>query len=382
GRTPNLPELRIQYSDFAVWQRQWLHGAVLNEQLSYWKKQLGNNLPVLELPADRPRPPLQTFRGSTILFSLPAALSKSLKALSQSERATLFMTLLTAFKVLLHRYTGLEDITVGTPIANRQRHDLEHLIGFFTNTLAIRTDLSGNPAFCDLLRMVRETLLDAYAHQDLPFEYLVEELHPERMLSHSPLVQVLFVMKHTEPDLELPGLLVTPLHNDFGTAKFDLTCYMDDRGDHIGGAIEYNLDLFDRQTIERLARHFQELLSSIVSNPAELISDLSLLTGAEKQQLLWQWNQTQAAYPRVCAHELFEEHVARTPNAAAVVFGESRLTYRELDARANKLAEHLCSLGVRPGAIVGIFMERSPEMIVAVVGILKAGAACLPLNPS
>jgi amino acid adenylation domain-containing protein len=382
GRTPNLPELRIQYSDFAVWQRQWLQGAVLNEQLSYWKKQLGNNLPVLELPADRPRPPLQTFRGSTILFSLPAALSKSLKALSQSERATLFMTLLTAFKVLLHRYTGLEDITVGTPIANRQRHDLEHLIGFFTNTLAIRTDLSGDPAFCDLLRMVRETLLDAYAHQDLPFEYLVEELHPERMLSHSPLVQVLFVMKHTEPDLELPGLLVTPLHNDFGTAKFDLTCYMDDRGDHIGGAIEYNLDLFDRQTIERLARHFQELLSSIVSNPAELISDLSLLTGAEKQQLLWQWNQTQAAYPRVCAHELFEEHVARTPNAAAVVFGESRLTYRELDARANKLAEHLCSLGVRPGAIVGIFMERSPEMIVAVVGILKAGAACLPLNPS
>lgn len=382
GRTSNLPELPIQYSDFAVWQRQWLQGAVLNEQLTYWKKQLGNNLPVLELPADRPRPPLQTFRGATILFSLPPALSKSLKALSQSERATLFMTLLTAFKVLLHRYTGLEDITVGTPIANRQRQDLEHLIGFFTNTLAIRTDLSGNPAFCDLLRTVRETLLDAYAHQDLPFEYLVEELHPERTLSHSPLVQVLFVMKHAEPDLKLPGLLVTPLQNDFGTAKFDLTCYMDDRGEHIGGAIEYNVDLFDRQTIERLAGHFQELLTSIVKKPAEHISDLRLLTGAEKQQLLSQWNQTQAAYPEVSVHELFEEQVTRAPNADAVMFAAGRLTYRELDARANKLAAYLCSLGVVRGAIVGIFMERSPEMIVAILGVLKAGAACLPLNPS
>jgi amino acid adenylation domain-containing protein len=382
GRTPNLPELPIQYSDFAMWQRQWLQGAVLNEQLTYWKKQLGNNLPVLELPADRPRPPLQTFQGSTILFSLPPTLSKSLKALSQLERATLFMTLLTAFKVLLHRYTSLEDITVGTPIANRQRHDLENLIGFFTNTLAIRTDLSGNPAFRDLLRMVRETLLDAYAHQDLPFEYLVEELHPERTLSHSPLVQVLFVMKHTEPDLKLPGLLVTPLHNDFGTAKFDLTCYMDDRGEHVGGAIEYNVDLFDRQTIERMAGHFQELLTSIVGNPAECISDLCLLTEAEKKQLLWQWNQAHATYPQVCAHQLFEEQAACTPEAAAVMFGESGLTYRELDTSANKLAEHLCSLGVGRGAIVGIFMERSPKMIVAVLGILKAGAACLPLNPS
>ena len=314
GRTPNLLELRIQYSDFAVWQRQWLQGAVLNEQLTYWKKQLGNNLTVLELPADRPRPPLQTFQGSTVLFSLPPALSKSLKELSQAERATLFMTLLAAFKVLLHRYTGLEDITVGTPIANRQRHDLEDLIGFFTNTLAIRTNLSGNPMFCDLLKMVRETLLDAYAHQDLPFEYLVEELHPERTLSHSPLVQVLFVMKHTEPDLKLPGLLATPLQNDFGTAKFDLTCYMDDRGEHIGGAIEYNVDLFDRQTIERLAGHFQELLGSIVGNPTERISDLRLLTAAEEQQLLMQWNQTQASYPGVCAHQLFEEQVARTPD--------------------------------------------------------------------
>jgi amino acid adenylation domain-containing protein len=382
GRAPNLPELPIQYSDFAVWQRQWLQGAVLNEQLTYWKKQLGNNLPVLELPADRPRPPLQTFQGSTIPFSLPPTLSKALRALSQSERATLFMTLLTAFKVLLHRYTGLEDITVGTPIANRQRQDLEHLIGFFTNTLAIRTDLSGNPAFCDLLRMVRETLLDAYAHQDLPFEYLVEELHPERTLSHSPLVQILFVMKHTEPDLDLPGLLVTPLHNDFGSAKFDLTCYMDDRGDHIGGAIEYNVNLFAPQTIERLAGHFQQLFASIVNNPAERISDLQLLTGAEKQQLLSQWNQTQAAYPQVCAHQLFEEQVTRTPDAVCVTFGENHLTYRELDASANKLAEYLCSLGVVPGAIVGIFMERSPEMIVAILGILKVGAACLPLNPS
>jgi amino acid adenylation domain-containing protein len=382
GRDPNLPELPIQYSDFAVWQRQWLQGAVLNEQLAYWKKQLGNNLPVLELPTDRPRPPLQTFQGSTISFSLPPALSKSLKALSQSERATIFMTLLAAFKVLLHRYTGLEDITVGTPIANRQRHDLENLIGFFTNTLAIRTDLSGNPAFHDLLRLVRETLLDAYAHQDLPFEYLVEELHPERTLSHSPLVQVLFVMKHTEPDLKLPGLLVTPLQNDFGTAKFDLTCYMDDQGEHIGGAIEYNVDLFDRQTIKCIAGHFQELLASIVSDPAERISYLRLLSEAEKQQLLSQWNQTQAPYPGLCAHQLLEEQVARTPDAAAVMFGENRLTYRELDASANKLAEQLCLLDAGRGAIVGIFMERSPEMIVAILGVLKAGAACLPLNPS
>ncbi len=383
GRTPSLPALPIQYADFAVWQRQWLQGAVLEQQLEYWRRQLGGSSPVLELPADRPRPALQTFDGSSISFSIPSDLNEPLKALTRSEKATLFMTLLAAFKVLLHRYTGQDDITVGTPIANRQRQEIEHLIGFFTNTLALRTDFSGNPNFRELLKRVRETALDAYAHQDLPFEYLVEQLHPQRTLSHSPLVQVMFVIRNTpETELKLPAVKVTPLNSDFSTAKFDLSFYLDDQGKEITGAIEYNTDLFNSDSVQRMAAHFCTLLRSIVANPDTPVSDLMLLSAEESRQLLLEWNGAPVAYRGSCAHQLFEQQVERTPGAVAAVFEREQLSYRELNGRANQVAHYLRALGAAPGSIVGIAMERSLDMLAGVLGVLKAGAACLPLDCS
>ncbi|HEY2169137.1 MAG TPA: condensation domain-containing protein, partial [Candidatus Angelobacter sp.] len=364
GRSPLLSALPIQYADFAVWQRQWLQGAVLEQQLEYWRKQLGGSSLVMELPADRPRPALQTFNGSSISFSIPRALIEPLKTLTRSEKATLFMTLLAAFKVLLYRYTGQHDITVGTPIANRQRQEIEHLIGFFTNTLALRTDFSGNPGFRELLKRVRETALDAYAHQDLPFEYLVEQLHPQRTLSHSPLVQVMFVIRNTpETELKFPRVKATPLNSDFSTAKFDLSFYLDDQGEEVTGAIEYNTDLFNSDRIHRMATHFCTLLRSIVDDPDKSIADLELLSEEENRQLLLEWNDLPAAYPRVCAHQLFEQQVERTPGAVAAMFEREHLNYGELNRRANKIAHYLRSLGAAPGRIVGIAMERSLDML-------------------
>jgi amino acid adenylation domain-containing protein len=384
GRTVALPPLPIQYADFAVWQRQWLQGDVLEEQFAYWRQQLGGSLPVLELPTDRPRPVLQTYNGSSLSFPLSPALSQSLKSLCKAEGVTLFMTLLAAFKVWLYRYTGQEDLIVGSPIANRHRQELEGLIGFFVNTLAMRTNLSGNPTFRELLQMVRETALGAYAHQDLPFEYLVEQLHSNRDLSHSPLVQVLLVLQNTpERKAELPGLVVTPLKYRAETAKFDLTLYFDDLGSEFQGTFEYNTDLFDRETIGRMARHLRTLLEGIVADPSARISELPLLSEAERRQLLLEWNDTRAEYQQsVCAHQLFEAQVERTPDALAAVFEDERLSYSELNARANKLAHHLRDIGIGAGDVAGIFMERSLEMIVGILGTLKAGAACLPLDPS
>src|SRR4030095_8977228 len=269
----------IQYADFAVWQREWLQGDVLEEQFAYWRQQLGGTLPILELPTDRPRPALQTYNGSNLSFPLSPALSQSLKSLCKAEGVTLFMTLLTAFKVLLYRYTGQEDLIVGSPIANRHRRELEGLIGFFVNTLAMHTDLSGNPTFRELLRRVRETALGAYAHQDLPFEYLVEQLHPDRDLSHSPLVQVVLVVQNTpEREVKLPGLVVTPLNYQAESAKFDLTLYFDELGPELQGTFEYNTDLFDRDTIARMGRHVRTLLERSVADPSARISELPLLT--------------------------------------------------------------------------------------------------------
>ena len=384
GREVTLPELPIQYADFAAWQRQWLQGDVLEEQFAYWHRQLGGTLPILELPTDRPRPALQTYHGSSLSFSLSPALSQALKSLCKAESVTLFMTLMAAFKVLLYRYTGQEDLIVGSPIANRHRHELEGLIGFFVNTLAMRTDLSGNPTFRELLKRVRETALGAYAHQDLPFEYLVEHLQPNRDLSHSPLVQVVLVLQNTpEHELELPDLVVTPLKYQTDTAKFDLTLYVDERDSELEGVFEYNTDLFDRDTISRMAQHLQTLLAAIVANPSTRIAELPLLTDAERHQLLREWNDTRADYDEsICAHQLFEAQVKRTPEAVAVAFENERLSYRELNARANKLAHYLRGLGVGAGDVIGIFMERSLEMIVGILGALKAGAACLPLDPS
>src|SRR5215217_5124193 len=384
GREVDLPTLPIQYADFATWQRQWLKGDVLDEQFAYWRQQLGGTLPILELPTDRPRPALQTYNGTSLSFSLSPVLSQSLKALCKQEGVTLFMMLLAVFKVLLYRYTGQEDLIVGSPIANRHRQELEGLIGFFVNTLAMRTDLSGNPTFRELVERVRDTALGAYGHQDLPFEYLVEQLQPNRDLSHSPLVQVLFVLENTpEHKLELPGLVLTPLKSNAETAKFDLTLYFDDPGSELQGTLEYNTDLFDKDTIALMAQHLQTLLEGIVGNPSVRISELPLLTETEKRQLLIEWNDTSAEYDQcLCAHQLFEAQVERTPEAVAVTLENERLSYRELNTRANKLAHHLRGLGVVTGDVVSIFMERSLEMIVGIIGTLKAGAACLPLDPS
>jgi amino acid adenylation domain-containing protein len=384
GQPSPLPELGIQYADFAYWQRQWLQGEVLDANLSYWRQQLAGAPPVLELPTDRPRPAVQTFRGSTQFFELSSSLTDKLKRLSQQQGVTLFMTLLAAFQTLLYRYTNQEDICVGSPIANRNRREIEPLIGFFVNTLVLRTDLSDNPSFQQLLGRVRKVALDAYAHQDLPFETLVEQLQPERSLSHTPLFQVMFSLQKaaTEP-LALPGLKLDLLEVDIGIAQFDLSLSMEETEQGLKGRLEYSTDLFDAATIARTIGHFHTLLEGIVTAPERPISELPLLSAAERHQLLVEWNETGTEYPQdKCIHQLFEEQSLRTPDAVAVVFENQQLTYRELNSRANKIARHLQKLGVGPEVSVGICVERSLEMVVGLLGVLKAGGAYLPLDPA
>ena len=382
GRDFSLPELPIQYADFAVWQRKWLQGEVLEQQLSYWKKQL-KGLGVLELPLDRPRPSMQTYVGSHESFVIDQPVARALDVLSLKDNSTLFMTLLGAFQVLLYRYTGQEDIAVGSPIANRNRAEIEGLIGFFVNTLVLRSDLSGNPSFQDLLKDVRQTALDAYMHQDLPFEKLVEELQPERNPSISPLFQVMFVLQNApRKNLQLGELTMKPLAVENNTAKFDLTLSLVEREGELYGKLEYNTDLFDQTTIQRMIGHFKTLLESVVADPDQRVSELALLTLAERHQLLIEWNTTEIDYPReACLHELFEAQAEKTPDATAVIFAGRQLTYRELDGYANQLARHLQKLGVGPEVPVGICLERSLGMIVSLLGILKAGGAYVPLDP-
>ncbi|MBW4417614.1 MAG: amino acid adenylation domain-containing protein [Myxacorys californica WJT36-NPBG1] len=379
-----LPALPIQYADFATWQRQWLQGEILDAQLTYWKRQLAGSLPVLNLPTDFPRLPMQTFHGARRSFVLSQLLHQALLKLSQQEGTTLFMTLLAAFKTLLHRYTGQEDILVGTPIANRNRAELEDLIGFFVNTLVLRTDLTSNPSFRELLSRVRHVALEAYAHQDLPFEKLVEELQPERDLSYSPLFQVSFVLQTAlTQTLSLPDLTLSLNEVDTEVAKFDLTLFVEETAEGLIGTLEYNTDLFQTSTIDRFIEHFQTLLEGIVANPNQRLSDLPLLSSTERHQLLVEWNQTQTDYPHdQCIHQQFEAQVAQTPDAIAIVFAEQQLTYRELNQRANQVAHYLQKLGVKPEVPVGICVDRSPEMIIGLLGILKAGGAYVPLDPS
>jgi amino acid adenylation domain-containing protein len=379
----NLAPLPIQYADFAVWQKQWLQGDVLQSQLNYWQNQLANAPSLLSLPTDHPRPAVQSFVGTQQEFSLSPKLSQALTELSRQQGVTLFMTLLAAFDALLYRYTGSSDILVGTPIANRNRVEIEGLIGFFVNTLVMRTDLSDNPSFSQLLTRVREVTMDAYAHQDLPFEMLVEALQPERDLSHTPLFQVAFVLQNTpKSEIGMTGLTVTDLPPENTTAKFDLTLAMVNTDDGLKGVWEYNTDLFESSTIERLSGHFLNLLGGIVANPQARISQLPLLTESETNQLLIEWNNTQVDYPEYkCIHQLFEEQVKRTPDAVGVVCSQQQLTYNELNCRANQLAHYLRKLGVKADTLVGISLERSLEMIVGLLGILKAGGAYLPLDP-
>ena len=383
---PNpLAELPIQYADFAVWQRQWLTGVVLNQQLNYWKQQLADAPLVLELPTDRPRPPVQTGRGGVECFQLHHDLTQRLKHLSLESEASLYMTLLAAFFVLMSRYSGQLDIVVGSPIANRNRPEIESLIGFFVNTLALRVDLSGNPIFRDFHAQVRQTTLSAYAHQDLPFEVLVEKLQPDRDLSRNPLVQVMFTVQNAPKSSgDLPGLTIQnmPLPLD-ETAKFDLQLHCSEVPEGLEGIWSYSNDLFDATTITRISRHFQTLLEAIVANQEARISSLPLLTQAEQHQLLVEWNNTQTQYQLdKCIHQLFEEQVRKTPHSVAVVFEDEELTYQELNQRANQLAHYLQSLGVGPEVLVGICVERSLEMVVSLLGILKAGGAYLPLDPA
>jgi len=384
GEDVSLPPLPIQYSDYAHWQRQWLQGEVLKSQLSYWKETLGGDLPVLELPTDHPRPALQTFRGKRRPLVLPKILADELKRLSRQEGVTLFMTLLAAFQILLHRYTGQDDIIVGCPIANRNRLEIEGLIGFFVNTLVLRTNIAGNPTFREFLKQVREVSQGAYDHQDLPFEKLVEELRPERDLSRNPLFQVMFVFQNVpRTPLELPGAKLTPVELDPGTAMFELSLYMWEDADGLCGFLEYNTDLFDTATIDRLAGHFQILLEGVVRDPEHAVSDLPILTEAERHQLLVEWNTTAMDYPEgSCIHELFDAQTRQTPDKVAVIFKGDRLTYRELNLRANQLAHYLQKLGVGPETVVGICVERSLEMVTGLLGVLKAGGAYLPIDPT
>ncbi|NEP60537.1 MAG: amino acid adenylation domain-containing protein, partial [Symploca sp. SIO2G7] len=379
-----LAELPIQYADFAVWQRQWLSGEIREMQLNYWLSQLQDAPELLQIPTDRPRPTVQTYRGKTQSFSLNTELTQKLQTLSRESGTTLFMTLLAAFATLLYRYSAQEDIVIGSPIANRNRQEVESLIGFFVNTLVLRTRFEGNLSFESLLARVRETTLQAYEHQDVPFEQVVEALQPQRSLSYSPVFQVMFVLQNAPMgEVELPCVTLTPLERESTIAKFDLTLSMTETAQGLVGGWEYNTDLFDGSTIERMIDHFHNLLSAIVENPQLSVAELPLLSEAERHQLLVKWNETESEYPtNRCIHQLFEEQVEKTPDAVAVVFKQEQLTYQQLNQRANQLAHHLQSLGVKTEELVGICVERSLEMVVGLLGILKAGGAYIPLDPS
>ncbi len=397
GKPSPLPPLTLQYADFAVWQRQWLAGEVLARQLAYWRRTLGDAPAVLELPADRPRPAVQSFAGGRLRSTLPPELAQGLNAAARAAKGTLFMALLAGFQALLGRLANADDLVVGSPIANRQRVDTEPLIGFFVNTLALRADLAGDPAFPDLLGRVREATLGAYAHQDVPFEKLVEELAPERSLAHPPLFQVLLVLQNApQGGLQLPGLVLEPLPRQDDTAKFDLTLVAAPSAGAAGvsgGGLdlvwEYSSSLFDAATVERLAERFARLLSGALAAPGARLSDLPLLADGERAQVLGDWAREPRDYPRDrTLHELFAEQAARTPDNVALVFGDfgdfgdRRLTYAELDRWSDRLARRLRGLGVGPEVAVALALGRSLEMVVATVAVLKAGGAYLPLDPA
>ncbi|MGF1937819.1 MAG: non-ribosomal peptide synthetase [Nostoc sp. ChiQUE02] len=380
GKPSPLALLPIQYADFAVWQRQWLTQEILENQLNYWKQQLAD-LPVLQLPYDHPRPAVGTFRGAWQCLALSKDLTEALEVLSQHEGVTLYMTLLAAFKTLLYRYSGSEDLVVGTVSARRNRPEIEGLIGYFLNTLALRTNLSGNPSFRQLLRRVREVTLGAYTHEDLPYQKLVQTLQLERNFSQNPLFQVALVQETPMPSLN-SDWTKSYLDVQTDTAKFDLTLELDFRPEGIVGRFEYNTDLYEAATISRMIEHFKTMLAGIVANPQQRISELPLLTEPERYQLLVKWNNTTKEYAfDKCIHQLFEEQVERSPNAIALVFEGEQLTYQQLNARANQLAHYLQTLGVGPEVLVGISVERSLEMVVGLLGILKAGGAYVPLDP-
>ena len=383
GKPSPLKHLPVQYSDYAVWQRNWLQGGVLKWQLDYWKERL-RDLPVLDLPTDRLRKPRQSFCGARLAIVLPEELTRSVNELSASLAVTPFMTLLASFQVLLYRYTGQEDLVVGSPVANRRRPEVEGLIGFFVNTLVLRADLSGNPSFSEFLLRVRETCIGADANQDLPFEKLVQELQPERDQSRNPLFQVMFVLQNaTRPFTGIAGLRTEPVEIATTRSPFDLSLFLRERDGKYIGYIEYSTDLFDRDRIERMAGHYRTLLEAIVADPNQSIATVPILTEAERHQILVEWNDTAADYPTdKCIHHLFEEQVEQTPDVIALEFEDQQITYRELNQRANQLAHYLRRLGIGPEKLVGLCVDRSIEMVVGLLGILKGGGAYVPLDPA
>ncbi len=384
GRRPDLPKLPIQYADFAVWQREWLQGETLARQMKYWKERLDRKAPTLELPADRPRPPVQSYRGASLTHLVDLGLTARVKALARRESVTPYMFLLAVFKTLLGRYTSQADIVVGTPVANRNRTELEPLVGFFVNTLVLRTDLSGNLTFRELLGRVKDVTLGAFAHQDVPFEKLVEELQPERDTSRTPLFQVMFSLQNAPPPpLRMGDIEISMLDDETEVSPFDLSFDVTERADGLLCTLEYNTDLFDDATITRMLKHFTVLLDAAVTDPSAKLSAMPLLTDEERHQLLCEWNDTRRDFPRDrCVHELFEEQAARAPEAVALVCGDERLTYAELNAWANRLAHYLRACGVGPETRVGILLERSTEMAVALLAILKAGGGYVAFDPS
>ncbi|ASS75371.1 hypothetical protein CIG75_10460 [Tumebacillus algifaecis] len=382
GQPSPLPDLTIQYADFSEWQFNYLTGDVLEKQLSYWKNTLGGSMPILQLPTDKQRPVVQSYRGTVYKHMLSGDLLKKLQDFNQQERVTMFMTMLAAFNVLLARWTGQEDIWVGTPIAGRNVNGIEKLIGLFVNTLVMRADLSENVSFRDLLQRVQKDALDAFEHQDFPFEKLVEELQPERNRTYSPLFQVFFAMQNTpREEVHLQDVTLSTVPHESGTAKFDLSLFCSELPDGLLCGFEYCTDLFEESTIARMAEHFTHLVSSLLDNPDTPVYDLQMLTDAE-QQLFKTWNGELPAPADSCVHRLIEEQAARTPDNIAVECERQTLTYRELNARANQLARHLQTLGIGTESLVTLCVERSIDLIVAELGILKAGAAYVPIDPS
>ena len=384
GESSSLPALSLQYADFAHWQRSYLQGETLNKQLNYWQQQLAEVPPLLELPTDYPRPSVQSFRGRSEFIQINLDLTQKLKRLSQESGTTLFMTLLAVFALLLSRYSNQNDIVVGSAIANRNRREIEPLIGFFVNTLALRTNLQGNPSFIELLQRVKQVTLDAYDHQDLPFEKLVDELGLERSLAHHPLFQVAFGLQSGTPEtLLIPGLTLTRFEWENTTTFFDLSLIFRETPQGLTGEWEYATDLFAETTIQRMVRHFEVLVQQIIDHPHQSINTLSLLTPDEIQQLQT-WNQTETEYPQDKTFvDLFAEQVIKNPDNLAVVFASESLTYQQLNAKANQLANYLIeNYPIQPDTLIGISVERSLEMIVGILGILKAGGAYVPIDPN
>jgi amino acid adenylation domain-containing protein len=384
GRGSPLPELPIQYADFAIWQRRRMQAGTLEPQLRYWTQQLVNLPPLLQLPVSRQRPEIESFGGARVQMHLRTHLSAELKAFSRRENVTLFMTLLASFQTLLYRYTDQTDIPVGTVIANRTPDVCEQLIGCFVNTLVLRGDLKGDLSFRKLVRRVSDVAIAAYEHQELPFECLVDALQPERSASYNPLFQFMFILQNVpSPPIELPEMTIVAADVDGGTAKFDLTLSMEETPAGLDGTWEYNDELFDSDTIQRMSTHFQTLLTAIVKDPDRPIGMLPLLDNSEREQVIEIWNGTAHAYPQQqCIHQLIEEQVQRTPEAIALTDGERHLSYRDLNSQANKLAHYLQGLEVGPEKFVGMCLPRSVDAIVGLLGVLKAGGAFVPLDPT